>query len=68
MTASQTQEAPFKVISPMGTLGAFSVEDAESVKIWPDSIIVRTSDGEWMDRPLSVDTRERLAEIHGIDE
>jgi hypothetical protein len=45
---------------------AFSVEDARAITIWPDSIIIRTEDGAWVDRPLCLDQRERLEKIHGI--
>ena len=61
-----TKDAPYKVVSPHGTLMAFSVEDARAITIWPDSIIIRTEDGAWVDRPLCLDQRERLEKIHGI--
>jgi hypothetical protein len=54
----------YKVVSPYGTLLAHSVEDAKAITIWPDSIIIRTEDGAWIDEPLCMDQRSRLAEIH----
>jgi hypothetical protein len=64
-------KAPYEIRYPsQGKIKVLSAYDRReaigNAHIFPDSVIIRVSDGLWLNEPLSIDRKARLKKIHGM--